>query len=222
MRHHPRHRRRGQRRQGGGAVGDREVRHRQVGIGASIAVEGFRHRQREERIGQHARDDGLARGMGDQNVDASGTRDFGAIEEVDEALSQKLSKLMWEGPESDLVLTENAQPAIMAASMAVVRVLAREGGLDLAKHARLVAGHREVTREEFARLLAEAEHAGEPVPEIDLLVRTGGEQRPSNFMLWQSAYAELCFSPVLWPDFSEADLDGALEEFASRQRRFGS
>ena len=61
--------------------------------------------------------------------------------EVDDALSQKLSKLMWEGPESDLVLTENAQPAIMAASIAVVRVLEKEMGLDVAKHARLVAGH---------------------------------------------------------------------------------
>src|SRR6201995_6061873 len=61
--------------------------------------------------------------------------------EVDDALSQKLSKLMWERPESDLVLTENAQPAIMAASIAVIRVLEREGGLDLAKHALLVAGH---------------------------------------------------------------------------------
>ncbi|MDE2013141.1 MAG: ACP S-malonyltransferase [Alphaproteobacteria bacterium] len=63
------------------------------------------------------------------------------FEEIDEALSQKLSRLMWEGPESDLVLTENAQPAIMAASLAVVRVLEQEGGLDVAKHARLVAGH---------------------------------------------------------------------------------
>ena len=63
------------------------------------------------------------------------------FQEVDDALSQRLSKLMWDGPESDLVLTENAQPAIMAASMAVIRVLEREGGLDLAKHARLVAGH---------------------------------------------------------------------------------
>jgi [acyl-carrier-protein] S-malonyltransferase len=63
------------------------------------------------------------------------------FQEVDEALGQRLSKIMWEGPESDLVLTENAQPAIMAASMAVIRVLEREGGLDLAKHARLVAGH---------------------------------------------------------------------------------
>jgi len=63
------------------------------------------------------------------------------FQEVDDALNQKLSRLMWEGPESDLVLTENAQPAIMAASIAVIRTLQKEGGLDLAKHARLVAGH---------------------------------------------------------------------------------
>jgi [acyl-carrier-protein] S-malonyltransferase len=64
-----------------------------------------------------------------------------AFEEVDDALSQALSRLMWEGPESDLVLTENAQPAIMAASMAIIRVLQKEAGLDLGQHARLVAGH---------------------------------------------------------------------------------
>jgi [acyl-carrier-protein] S-malonyltransferase len=63
------------------------------------------------------------------------------FEEVDDALSQKLSKLMWDGPQSDLTLTENAQPAIMAASIAIVRVLEREGGLDFARHTRLVAGH---------------------------------------------------------------------------------
>ncbi len=63
------------------------------------------------------------------------------FEEVDEALKQKLSKLMWEGPESDLVLTENAQPAIMAASYAVICVLEKEGGLDFTRHARLAAGH---------------------------------------------------------------------------------
>ena len=70
---------------------------------------------------------------------------FGAardvFQEVDDALSQKLSRLMWEGPEADLTLTENAQPAIMAASIAVVRVLEKEMGLDVAKHAKLVAGH---------------------------------------------------------------------------------
>ena len=63
------------------------------------------------------------------------------FQEVDDALSQKLSKVMWEGPESDLLLTENAQPAIMAASIAVVRVLEKEMGLNIAKHAQLVAGH---------------------------------------------------------------------------------
>ena len=60
--------------------------------------------------------------------------------EVDDALSQKLSKIMWEGPESDLTLTENAQPAIMAASLAIIAVL-KSGGMDVAKAARLVAGH---------------------------------------------------------------------------------
>ena len=62
------------------------------------------------------------------------------FQEVDDALSQKLSRIMWEGPESDLMLTENAQAAIMAASLALVAVL-KEGGLDVGKHVRLVAGH---------------------------------------------------------------------------------
>jgi undecaprenyl diphosphate synthase len=55
----------------------------------------------------------------------------------------------------------------------------------------------------------------------DFIIRTGGERRLSNFLLWQSAYAELYFSDKLWPDFKEKDLDRALEDFASRQRRFG-
>ena len=63
------------------------------------------------------------------------------FQEVDDALSQKLSRLMWEGPESHLTLTENAQPAIMALSLAIVRILEKEMGLDIAKHAYLVAGH---------------------------------------------------------------------------------
>src|SRR5690348_4927302 len=63
------------------------------------------------------------------------------LQEVDDALKQKLSGLMFEGPESELTLTENAQPALMAVSLAVLRVLEREGGLDLPRHAALVAGH---------------------------------------------------------------------------------
>lgn len=79
-------------------------------------------------------------GMGKDLADAfASAREV--FQEVDDALSQKLSKLMWEGPESDLTLTENAQPAIMAASIAVLRVLEKEMGLDVAKHAYLVMGH---------------------------------------------------------------------------------
>ena len=68
-----------------------------------------------------------------------------------------------------------------------------------------------------------AEHlytAGQP--DVDLLIRTGGDQRTSNFLVWQAAYAELVFSPKWWPDFCVADLEAALDEFARRERRFGS
>lgn len=79
-------------------------------------------------------------GMGKALADAfASAREV--FQEVDDALSQKLSRLMWEGPEEDLVLTENAQPAIMAASIAVVRILEKDMGLDVARHAYLVAGH---------------------------------------------------------------------------------
>jgi [acyl-carrier-protein] S-malonyltransferase len=79
-------------------------------------------------------------GMGRELAGAFATaRDVFA--EIDEALHQNLSRIMFEGPESDLVLTENAQPALMAASLAVARVLERDGGLDLKRHVAFVAGH---------------------------------------------------------------------------------
>jgi undecaprenyl diphosphate synthase len=62
--------------------------------------------------------------------------------------------------------------------------------------------------------------AGQPDP--DLIIRTGGEQRTSNFLLWQSAYAELVFCATLWPDFRQEDLDAAIAEFTRRQRRYGA
>jgi undecaprenyl diphosphate synthase len=58
--------------------------------------------------------------------------------------------------------------------------------------------------------------------DVDLLIRTGGEKRLSDFLLWESAYAELVFTERMWPDFDEADLDAALEEFRHRERRFGA
>ncbi len=59
------------------------------------------------------------------------------------------------------------------------------------------------------------------VPDPDLLIRTGGEQRISNFLLWQAAYSELYFSDSLWPEFDEAELDAAIAAFNRRERRFG-
>jgi undecaprenyl diphosphate synthase len=70
------------------------------------------------------------------------------------------------------------------------------------------------TREEFERLLS--------IPPVDLLIRTGGEQRLSDFLLWECAYAEFHFSPKLWPDVSAQDLAAALADFHRRTRRFGS
>jgi undecaprenyl diphosphate synthase len=59
------------------------------------------------------------------------------------------------------------------------------------------------------------------VPDPDLIIRTGGENRLSNFLLWEAAYSELCFTPVLWPDFGRQDVEEALSEYKRRQRRFG-
>lgn len=69
------------------------------------------------------------------------------------------------------------------------------------------------------RLAAKLTTAGQPEP--DLFIRTGGEQRLSNFLLWQCAYAEIFFSALLWPDFGPQALDAVLADFAGRQRRFG-
>lgn len=68
-----------------------------------------------------------------------------------------------------------------------------------------------------------AEHIYTPeLPPLDMIIRTSGEQRLSNFMLWRAAYSELYFSEKLWPDFAEEDLDEALDDYASRQRRYGT
>ena len=75
-------------------------------------------------------------------------------------------------------------------------------------------------RDAFARRLAEACHA-EAMPDVDLVVRTGGEQRLSDFLLWETAYAELHFTPRAWPDFDREDLAAALADFRGRARRFG-
>lgn len=75
---------------------------------------------------------------------------------------------------------------------------------------------QQITAERFEQQLVTAQQAP-----VDLLIRTSGEQRISNFLLWQAAYAELYFTPVLWPDFDEAEFAKALDAFQQRERRFG-
>ena len=79
----------------------------------------------------------------------------------------------------------------------------------------------DVDRSRFVERLAEVDHAAVPTPNVDLLIRTGGEKRLSDFLLWECAYAELHFVENLWPDFSEAAFEEALAEYARRDRRFG-
>jgi undecaprenyl diphosphate synthase len=82
--------------------------------------------------------------------------------------------------------------------------------------ARLAASGAAITEESLAGALALAD-----VPDPDLLIRTGGEHRLSNFLLWQAAYSELYFSEKLWPEFDAAEFDKALADYAGRERRFG-
>jgi undecaprenyl diphosphate synthase len=83
----------------------------------------------------------------------------------------------------------------------------------IARAARRIPLRSNTPREELGRALS--------MPDVDLLIRTGGEQRLSDFLLWEAAYAELVFLTVAWPDFARGDLEGALTEFARRGRRFG-
>ena len=90
----------------------------------------------------------------------------------------------------------------------------------LAAAARIAAG-TPPTRQAFEQSLHEAIHAPSGTRDVDLLIRTGGEQRMSDFLLWESAYAELYFTDVMWPDFTGADLAAAVRAFAARDRRYG-
>jgi undecaprenyl diphosphate synthase len=80
----------------------------------------------------------------------------------------------------------------------------------------------EFDRDQFAELLSRVDHGIGTSRDVDLLIRTGGEQRLSDFLLWECAYAELYFTRRMWPDFSKDDLREAVEEFHARERRFGT
>lgn len=106
----------------------------------------------------------------------------------------------------------------------LVIAVAYGGRWDISRAARQLAGDAAQGRIE-PEAIDESAVAGRlalaGLPDVDLLVRTGGERRISNFLLWQLAYAELYFTDCLWPDFRDPDLDQALAFYAARQRRFG-
>jgi undecaprenyl diphosphate synthase len=99
----------------------------------------------------------------------------------------------------------------------------RDAVLRAARKIRVVAnGDDDIDREDFAELLSRVDHGIGTSKDVDLLIRTGGEQRLSDFLLWECAYAELYFTRRMWPDFSATDLHEAVEEFHARERRFGA
>ena len=101
----------------------------------------------------------------------------------------------------------------------IVNMALNYGGRDeivYAANRLLESGKRRITEEDLSASLYTAES-----PELDMIVRTGGDLRISNFLLWQAAYAELYFTDKLWPDFKESDVDEAVENFKNRKRRFG-
>ena len=92
----------------------------------------------------------------------------------------------------------------------------------MVRAAQQLRGVENITRDELYRAMCKVDHWHGEARDVDLLIRTGGEQRLSDFLLWECAYAELYFTDRRWPDFSPADLQAAVKEFHSRERRFGA
>jgi undecaprenyl diphosphate synthase len=146
------------------------------------------------------------------------------------ALAKEVAQLHKEGVQLRFVgdrasLSERVRQGLITAeattvnnSGLILNVCFNYGGRwDVAQAARSVAERGEpVTEAALSAAMALA-----PCPDPDLLIRTGGEYRLSNFLLWQAAYAELFFSPLLWPDFDEQALEQAFSEFRLRERRYG-
>lgn len=126
-------------------------------------------------------------------------RTNGVIDESIERLSKNSGMVL------NLALSYGGRSEIVDAAKTMAR-LAIQGEIELDK----------IERDEFGQFMYNSE-----IPDIDLLIRTSGEVRISNFMLWRAAYSELYFTDVLWPDFSKEVLDEAIVEYSSRVRRFG-
>jgi undecaprenyl diphosphate synthase len=137
-------------------------------------------------------------------------RAIGEIDRLPERVREPLDELMAASAQNGgmiltLALSYGGRESIAAAARRAFELAAR-GELDPAR----------LDAEQFGRLLPTRD-----LPPLDLLIRTSGEVRISNFLLWEAAYAELHFSPALWPDFRRHELHAALEIYAGRERRFG-
>jgi undecaprenyl diphosphate synthase len=115
---------------------------------------------------------------------------------------------------------EAAEVATSSGAQLLLRIAIDYSGRDAILRAAQCLRSGSVSRDSFGRLVAIVDH-GSPVPELDLLIRTGGERRLSDFLLWEAAYAELFFPPIMWPDFGAEDLRSIVREFSTRERRFG-
>ena len=124
----------------------------------------------------------------------------------------------WRALAPDVVaLIENARERTAGNKRTTLAVALNYGAQDeLVRAAQAAAAAGEISEATIAAHLDTAD-----MPPLDLLIRTSGEVRLSNFLLWQSAYAELYFTDILWPDFKPADLQAALDHFARRDRRYG-
>jgi undecaprenyl diphosphate synthase len=124
-------------------------------------------------------------------------------------LRTETPRLLKNGVRLEIVGRRDRLPALLVAAMEAAE-MATAGGTTL---------HLRVAVDYSAR---QAIAAGRLLPDVDLLIRTGGEQRLSDFLLWECAYAELHFTERMWPEFGAAELANALEEFRARERRFGT
>lgn len=158
----------------------------------------------------------------------------GLLRLLQEYLANEIQRCVEHGVRVSVIGRRDRLPPALRSLISVAETTTREGetlhlrlALDYSsRDAILRAASRmysatELTRESFARLLGGSAHTGAPSPEVDLLIRTGGEQRLSDFLLWESAYAELYFTEKSWPEFCADDLGEAIAEFHARERRFG-
>ena len=156
------------------------------------------------------------------------------MELLDETIDRELPDLARQGVRTRFLGRRDRVPETLQGKMAALEAETRVNdrlhlwiAFDYGSRAELVEAVRQVVSdgirpEDVSEEIVAARLSAPELPDPDLVIRTSGEQRLSNFLLWQSAYAELVFTDTYWPDFGEEQLRAALEEYARRGRRFGA